>query len=167
MNEYDVTLLPLAEEAGEALRRHDLMCATAESCTGGWIAQMLTSVAGSSHWFDRGFVTYTNTSKEEMLGVMASTLEDHGAVSEATVREMAEGALRHSHAQVAVSVSGVAGPGGGSLEKPVGTVWIAWAAIGRAARARQYQFHGSRQAVRAQAVEQALKGVLEIVNELR
>ena len=117
----------LAQQVGAALKEHGMTLVTAESCTGGGVAQAITMISGSSDWFDRGFVTYSNTSKEEMLGVSPDTLEQHGAVSEQTVREMVDGALQYSRAQVALSVSGVAGPTGGTPEKPVGMVWFAWA----------------------------------------
>jgi nicotinamide-nucleotide amidase len=123
----DQSLERLSIQVGEALKARGLMISTAESCTGGWIAQVLTAIAGSSTYVDRGFVTYTNEAKQEMLGVPATTLESHGAVSEDTVRAMASGALAHSRAQVAVSVSGVAGPGGGTPFNPVGTVCFGWA----------------------------------------
>jgi nicotinamide-nucleotide amidase len=157
-------LATLSEQVGEALRTRGLMLVTAESCTGGWIAEVITAVAGSSLWFERGFVTYSNEAKREMLGVREATLAAYGAVSEATVREMAEGALAHSRAQVAVAVSGVAGPGGGSLDKPVGTVCLAWAGAGTATRSRRAQFGGNREAVRRQAVAAALQGVLDLLN---
>ena len=112
--------------AGRLTARNESLV-TAESCTGGWIAKICTDLPGSSSWFERGFVTYSNASKQELLGVSARTLERHGAVSEATVREMVSGALRHSHAVWGLAVSGIAGPGGGSEDKPVGTVWFAWA----------------------------------------
>ncbi len=153
----------LVARVGEALKSRGWMLATAESCTGGGIAQAVTSVAGSSAWFERGFVTYSNLSKQQMLGVREATLIAHGAVSEATVREMAQGALRHSAAQAALAVSGIAGPGGGTPEKPVGTVWLAWATIdGRILATRQY-FPGDRDEVRAQAVRAALQGLLDLL----
>lgn len=155
----EAELESLAAEVGQALRRKGWMLATAESCTGGWIAQVSTAIAGSSEWFERGFVTYSNAAKQEMLGVRAETLAQHGAVSEATVREMAAGALARSRAQVAVAVSGIAGPGGGGVEKPVGTVWIAWAGAAGVVATR-YHFAGDRHAVRAQTVQQALHGML-------
>ncbi len=139
------------------------MLAAAESCTGGWIAKAITDIAGSSGWFDRGFVTYTNVAKHDLLGVGAATLETFGAVSEATVREMAEGALRSSRAQVSVAVSGVAGPSGGTLEKPVGTVWLAWAVEGAPLRTRKVHLAGNRAAVRYQSVEIALQGLLDVL----
>ena len=122
----DKILHELAAQVGEALKAQGLMLATAESCTGGWVAQAVTAVPGSSHWFERGFVTYTYISKREMLGVSQETLGAHGAVSEQAVREMVVGALANSHAQVAVALSGTAGPGGGTPQKPVGTVCFAW-----------------------------------------
>jgi nicotinamide-nucleotide amidase len=143
------------------------MLATAESCTGGWIAEVVTAIAGSSQWFERGFVTYSNDAKRELLGVQAATLAHYGAVSEATVREMAEGALARSRAQVAVAVSGVAGPGGGRLDRPVGTVCLGWAAAGAATRTLSMQFAGDREAVRRQAVAAALQGILDLLRDER
>ena len=134
--------------------------ATAESCTGGWIAKVLTDLPGSSDWFGYGIVSYSNPAKQELLGVSAVTLVEHGAVSEQVVREMAEGALKQGNADVAVAVSGVAGPSGGSPDKPVGTVWFAWAGPGSALHSELRQFPGDREAVRRQAVAVALEGVL-------
>jgi nicotinamide-nucleotide amidase len=162
-NEPRATLYKLAERVGKALQSRNLMLVTAESCTGGWIAEAVTMVPGSSEWFERGYVTYTYISKREMLGVSQATLAAHGAVAEAVVREMAEGALARSHAQVAVAVSGVAGPGGGTPGKPVGTVCFAWAAKAAATRAETRRFPGDREAVRRRSVEHALKGVLALV----
>lgn len=136
------------------------MLATAESCTGGWIAQAVTTVPGASAWFERGFVVYSNAAKEELLGVRPATLAAHGAVSEETVREMAEGALERSRAQVAVAVSGIAGPTGGTPEKPVGTVCLAWAVRSGPTRVETRRFSGDREAVRRQAVEAALEGIV-------
>jgi len=158
-----VTLYRLAEKVGAALRRGKLMLATAESCTGGWIAEAITMVPGSSEWFERGFVTYTYISKREMLGVKEATLGRHGAVAEDVVREMAEGAISRSHAQVAVAVSGVAGPSGGTPQKPVGTVCFAWAVKGGASRSETRRFSGDREAVRRRSVEHALSGVLTAI----
>lgn len=155
----DAKLLRLAEEAGRALQGAGWMLATAESCTGGWIAQAVTAVPGASAWFDRGFVVYSNAAKEELLGVRPSTLAAHGAVSEEAVREMAGGALERSRAQVAVAVSGIAGPTGGTREKPVGTVCIAWAVREGPTRVETRRFPGDRGAVRRQAVEAALEGI--------
>ena len=156
----DPVLYQLAEEVGSELKRRKLMLATAESCTGGWIAEAVTMVPGSSGWFERGFVTYTNISKREMLGVKEATLEKHGAVAEEVVREMVEGALSRSHAQVAVAVSGVAGPGGGTPDKPVGTVGFARGMKDGKPRSETKRFPGDREAVRKQSVERALEGVL-------
>ena len=150
----------LAIRVGNKLRDERLMLATAESCTGGWVSEAVTMVPGSSDWFERGFVTYTYISKREMLGVNSETLGRHGAVSEPTVREMAAGALARSHAQVSVAVSGIAGPGGGTPGKPVGTVCFAWAAKDGATRAQTARFRGDRDAVRRRSVERALQGIL-------
>ena len=133
--------------------------ATAESCTGGLIAASCTAVSGSSDWFERGFVTYSNASKTEMLGVDAALIAQHGAVSEAVARAMAEGALAHSHADIAVAVTGVAGPTGGSAEKPVGTVWLAWALRRGIVHTELLHLPGDRAAVRAATVAHALAGV--------
>src|SRR4030067_1299290 len=129
----------LAAQVGGALKSHGLMLATAESCTGGGVAQAITEVAGSSAWFERGFVTYSNLSKQQMLGVRETTLKQHGAVSEMTVREMAAGALWNSTAQVALSVSGIAGPDGGTAGQPSGTGWVAWGLKGGEAFAPRHQ----------------------------
>lgn len=153
----------LAARVGAALQAHGLSLVTAESCTGGGIAQALTDVAGSSAWFERGFVTYSNLSKQQMLGVSDQTLSRHGAVSEVVVREMAAGALRCSAAQISVAVSGIAGPNGGSPEKPVGTVWLAWQLGESQIVTRCLRFVGDRAAVRKQAVEAALEGVLALL----
>lgn len=165
MPESAATLEALVKQLGAILKRRRQCLATAESCTGGWVAKEITSVPGCSHWFERGFVTYTNRAKQEMLGVRAETLERFGAVSEETVREMAEGALRNSHAQVSVAISGIAGPGGGSAEKPVGTVWLAWAGDAFATVTRHRLYSGDREAVRRQAVADALEGLMELVND--
>lgn len=159
----DEALTALAQRVGDALHSRSLLLTTAESCTGGWVAQAVTAIAGSSHWFERGFVTYSNLAKCEMLGVRDETLQRHGAVSEATVREMAEGALRHSHAQIGLAVSGIAGPGGAVLDKPVGTVCLGWSGIGLMTRSRTVHFSGDRAAVRRQAVIAALEGVIDFV----
>ncbi len=151
----------LVKQLGEALKTANLQLVTAESCTGGGIAEAITSVAGSSAWFERGFVTYSNQSKEEMLGVSPDTLESDGAVSEAAVLEMADGALQYSRAQVALAVSGIAGPGGGTVEKPVGTVWFAWAK-GRNRKTACHHLSGDRNTVRAKAVRIALQGALDM-----
>lgn len=158
--------LALARRVGEALSRRGWMLVTAESCTGGWVAQEVTAIIGSSRWFDRGFVTYSNEAKQEVLGVEAATLAEHGAVSAEVVREMAEGALRASRAQISLAVSGVAGPGGGTAEKPVGTVWFAWARAGAETTTCRTRLGGDRRAVRHQAVLQALQGVLDRLSAL-
>ena len=152
-----------AEEAGRALKSRAAVLATAESCTGGGIAQAVTAVAGSSGWFGYGYVTYSNEAKQHMLGVHPDVIEAHGAVSEAVVRQMAEGALQKSGADIAVAVSGVAGPGGGSQDKPVGTVWLAWAVRGELTVAKNFLFLGSRKQVRNQSVEKALEGVVSLL----
>ena len=146
----------LATATGDWLLNHGWKLAAAESCTGGWISAAITTVAGSSAWFDRGFVTYSNEAKQEMLGVTAATLEQHGAVSEAVMREMVAGTFRHSHADLALAVSGVAGPGGGSPAKPVGTVCFAWGRRGDEIVVETRLFPGDREAVRRQTVEHAL-----------
>ena len=151
----------LAEQAGRLLSGHQLLITTAESCTGGGIAEAITAVAGSSGWFDRGFVSYSNTAKNEMLGVSLATLSSAGAVSEAVVLEMAKGAIAQSAAHLSVAVSGIAGPAGGTGDKPVGTVWIAWGQKLGYAEARRFHFDGDRAAVREQTVAAALEGVVE------
>lgn len=156
----------LAARVGEMLKSLGFMAVTAESCTGGGVAQAITDIPGSSEWFERGFVTYANSAKIEMLGVSAQTLRLHGAVSEATVRQMAEGAIAHSHAQIALAVSGIAGPGGGTAEKPVGTVWFAWSVRNGETHARRHLLSGNRTEIRAQSVRIALQGMLEIGGRL-
>jgi nicotinamide-nucleotide amidase len=157
------TLSTLATLVGAKLQSKGMMLNTAESCTGGWVAQAVTSVAGSSAWFERGFVTYSNAAKMEMLRVNAETLRTQGAVSERTAGEMAAGALSCSRAQVAVAITGIAGPDGGTAEKPVGTVCFAWAVKDGAVRAETRQYQGGRESVRRQSVIAALQGVLELL----
>jgi len=159
-----MSLEALVKKLGDVLQERRQCLVTAESCTGGWVAKMITDVPDCSHWFERGFVTYTNRAKQEMLGVQEQTLERFGAVSEATVREMAEGALRNSHGQVAVAISGIAGPGGGSPDKPIGTVWLAWAGDAFETVAAHHLYDGDRDAVRRQAVADALEGLMELVD---
>ncbi len=154
-------LQALAWTLGARLGAAGLSAATAESCTGGWIAKLITDIPGSSGWFERGFVTYSNQAKQDLLGVGAATLDAHGAVSEATVREMAAGALARSNAAVSVAVSGIAGPGGGTPDKPVGTVWLAWAVRGAAVTAERRLFAGDRDAIRRQAAARGLQGLIE------
>jgi nicotinamide-nucleotide amidase len=150
----------LARRLGERLKRVGARLAAAESCTGGWAAQVVTSVPGSSAWFERGFVTYSNDAKSEMLGVRPETLAAHGAVSEETAREMARGALARSQASVALAITGVAGPGGGSADKPVGMVCFAWVSADRL-HSETRRFSGDRKSVREQSVVRALEGILE------
>ena len=150
----------LAQKVGEALLAKRVKMATAESCTGGWVAQAVTAVPGSSGWFDCGFVSYSNTAKQKMLGVDPDVLEAKGAVSESVVAQMAEGALRNSDADIAVAISGIAGPGGGEEDKPVGTVWFAWAITEHPTVTCLSFFNGDRDEIRHQSVEQALEGVM-------
>ncbi|MGY0217394.1 CinA family protein [Endozoicomonadaceae bacterium StTr2] len=151
----------LAAEVGVLLRQHGCQLVTAESCTGGWIAQAMTAVPGSSEWFWGAYVTYTNATKEHMLGVDAAVLEQYGAVSREVALQMAEGALRNSNVGTSIAVTGLAGPDGGSDDLPVGTVWIAWGVKGRPAVAKRFCFDGDRQAVRLAVVAEALTGVRE------
>jgi nicotinamide-nucleotide amidase len=157
----------LAVQIGTRLLERGFMLAAAESCTGGWVSMVITSVAGSSQWFERGFVTYSDESKQQLLGVKAETLATHGAVSEAVAREMAHGALQRSRTQLAVAVTGVAGPGGGSPGKPVGYVCFAWAGPGDRLESATHQFSGDREEVRRQSVAGALQGVLEAIEECK
>jgi nicotinamide-nucleotide amidase len=153
----------LAATLGRRLKRAKARLVTAESCTGGWAAQAVTSIAGSSGWFERGFVTYSNAAKQEVLGVAKKTLKKHGAVSEETAREMAAGALKRSHGTIALAVTGVAGPSGGSAAKPVGMVCFAWAGRRGLLRSETRRFRGGREAVRRQSVVRALEGVLQAI----
>ena len=152
----------LARNLGRLLKRRRQMLVTAESCTGGWAAQAVTAIAGSSAWFERGFVTYSNEAKQELLGVSKRTLKKFGAVSEETAREMARGALRRSRGSIALAVTGVAGPGGGSRTKPVGMVCFAWAR-GRSVWSETLRLKGNRDAVRRRSVAHALRGVLKLL----
>jgi len=156
----------LASQVGALLKSHGLTLVTAESCTGGGVAQAITEVAGSSVWFERGFVTYSNLAKQQMLGVREYTLKRYGAVSEATVREMVEGALVHSESQVALAVSGIAGPDGGTTDKPVGTVWFAWRIKHRETLASMHLLAGNRSDIRAKAVHIGLQGVCELLAQV-
>jgi nicotinamide-nucleotide amidase len=153
-------LSAIAVTLGDLLKERNMMLTTAESCTGGWVGQVITSVAGSSQWYDRGFITYTNAAKQEMLGVSLTTLQNFGAVSEEIVCEMAEGALNSSHGHYSLAISGIAGPGGGSLQKPVGTVCFAWASHHGHTESETTHFLGDRDAVRRQSVAHALNGML-------
>ena len=153
----------LARALLDSCTENRLMIATAESCTGGWVAKTLTDLPGSSAIFDRGFVTYSNEAKMELLNVPATTLDRWGAVSQQTVIAMTQGALRHSRANLAVAISGIAGPGGGTEDKPVGSVWIAWQQRDRDPISLLHHFDGDRDAVRAQSVTTALEGLLQLV----
>jgi nicotinamide-nucleotide amidase len=160
------TLEKLALEVGAAMSNRGYSLVTAESCTGGWIAKVITDVAGSSGWFDRGFITYSNRSKCEQLGVDAGLIAEYGAVSAEVVEAMATGALKYSAADIAVAVSGIAGPAGGSPEKPVGTVWFAWAFRGNSgpqAHCEQSHFSGDREKIRCAAVARGLAGILDML----
>ncbi|WP_333680090.1 CinA family protein [Dyella sp.] len=161
----DADLAMLATYIAGAMQQHKRMLASAESCTGGWIAKALTDLSGSSAWFEAGVVSYSNEAKMSLLGVKRETLERTGAVSEATVLEMVSGALERLHAAVAVAVTGIAGPAGGTPEKPVGTVWIGWQQRGGAAHAQRFHFAGDREAIRRQTVAAALEGVLAILTD--
>ncbi|HJP34485.1 MAG: nicotinamide-nucleotide amidohydrolase family protein [Gammaproteobacteria bacterium] len=152
-----------AYRLGEALRAQGMRMATAESCTGGWIAQTATAIPGSSDWFDRGYVTYSNRAKIQVLGVSERTLETYGAVSAQTVSEMVVGALVAAGVEVAVAVTGVAGPDGGTKEKPVGTVWFGWCLRNRDPVTRVTHFEGDRRSVRAQTVAVALDGLRDLI----
>lgn len=152
----------LTSQLAQLLPARGLMLCTAESCTGGLIAAACTDRAGSSVWFERGFVSYSNASKTDLLGVPDDLIARHGAVSQEVARAMAAGALAHSQAQLAVAVTGVAGPGGGSADKPVGTVWLAWA-MGSQVRTECQHFEGNRGAVRQATVVHALRGLIEIL----
>ncbi|MCP4287443.1 MAG: nicotinamide-nucleotide amidase [Gammaproteobacteria bacterium] len=159
----DKELGQTAVQLGELLREKKLTITAAESCTGGWVTKVLTDIAGSSDWFDRGFVTYSNAAKHEMLGIGSELIEVEGAVSEAVVREMVRGAIANSAADLALAVSGIAGPGGGTPEKPVGTVWFAWGRSDSAVVTRLVRFEGDRDQVRRQAVLTALRGAIDLI----
>ncbi|GAB2585140.1 CinA family protein [Dyella jejuensis] len=161
----DAELASRAVQIAAAMQQQQLMLAAAESCTGGWIAKTLTDLPGSSAWFDAGVVTYSYRAKEGLLGVRRTTLERTGAVSEETVLEMVSGVLDRLGADMAVAVTGIAGPGGGTADKPVGTVWIGWQRLNTAARARLFHFSGDREAVRRRTVAAALAGVLEMLTD--
>jgi nicotinamide-nucleotide amidase len=153
----------LARKVGRRLRASGALLVTAESCTGGWVSEVVTSVSGSSRWFERGFITYSDAAKRQMLGVDRQTLRKYGAVSEETAREMAKGALKRSRGTIALAVTGVAGPTGGSAAKPVGTVCLSWRK-GKITRSETQHFKGNRESVRRQSVIRALEGVLELLD---
>lgn len=152
----------LAKKVGTSLQEKNLILVTAESCTGGWLAQAITSIPGSSSWFDRGIISYSNSAKQEMLGVKAETLEQYGAVSQQVAEEMAKGALKHSQADMSISTTGIAGPTGGTPEKPVGLVWFAWATK-NTIQSQSQLFHGDRTSIREQAVEFALQHLIDTI----
>lgn len=156
-------LTELSQQLANALLQQQKQLAVAESCTGGWLAKCLTDIPGSSHWFERGFVTYSNAAKQEMLGVLPATLAREGAVSEAVVREMAAGVLRHSAADLAIAISGIAGPGGAVAGKPVGTVCFGLSEIDNKIQTDTQYFEGDREAVRRQAVAYALSRLLHVL----
>ncbi|MER3546272.1 MAG: damage-inducible protein CinA [Rhodanobacteraceae bacterium] len=161
----DETLHAQAAALAEILRERKQMLSVAESCTGGWIAKVLTDLPGSSAWFECGVVAYSYEAKEALLGVYPHTLERHGAVSQECAIEMVSGALARFGATVAVAVTGIAGPSGGTADKPVGTVWIAWKRRGGYAHAQVFHFDGDREAVRRQTVARALEGIQKILTE--
>ena len=159
----DEELHQLARELGDKLLARGWMLATAESCTGGWVGQLLTSLPGSSHWYERGFITYANDAKIEMLDVPAELIANHGAVSEETASAMAAGALAHSHAQAALAISGIAGPGGGTPHKPVGLMCYGWALADGTVLSSTCRLDGDREEIRARAVAAALRGLIELI----
>ena len=161
----DQTLHHLARQVGVELTRQGLMLASAESCTGGWLGQVITSIPGSSAWYESGFITYTASSKQEMLGISTDTLKKYGAVSEQTAREMAHGAVTRSSAQVAASITGIAGPGGGTTKKPVGMVCFAWVMKDNHMQSETRHFSGDREAVRQQSVAVALQGLIALLRD--
>ncbi|WP_114239403.1 CinA family protein [Dyella sp. C9] len=161
----DAELRVLAEQVAQSVQQQRMMMVTAESCSGGWIAKTLTDLPGSSGWFDAGVVTYSYEAKEALLGVNPATLQRTGAVSEETALEMVSGALARFGAGVAVAVTGIAGPSGGTPDKPVGTVWVGWKRRGGYARAQLFHFDGDREAVRRQTVAAALRGVLQTLTD--
>lgn len=163
MSEIEQALLDAVNTIGAKLKAKKEMLATAESCTGGWVGQVITAVPGTSHWYDRGFVTYSNAAKREMLGVPTDTLTRFGAVSEQTARAMAEGVLLNSQARYALSITGIAGPEGGTPEKPVGHVCFAWAGHNLETVSECVRFDGDRQRVRIQAVQHSLGRMAEII----
>ena len=156
----------LVEKLAEELLAREMMVVVAESCTGGGIARVMTSLPGSSAWFERGFVTYSNESKQELLGVTKDLIANYGAVSNETATAMAEGALANSHAQISVAVTGIAGPDGGNEEKPVGTVCFAWSSMHTPTMSTTTVFSGDREAIREQAQLMAVQGLVEIVEKL-
>ncbi|OUR63604.1 damage-inducible protein CinA [Methylophaga sp. 42_25_T18] len=151
----------LIQNVADILNKQQWHLATSESCTGGWLSKCCTDLSGSSTWFDRGFVTYSNKSKQDLLNVSLATLEQHGAVSEQTAIEMAQGALDNSDANISVAITGIAGPDGGTVEKPVGTVWLAWSIKNGATKSEHIHLSGDREQIRYQAVIAALQGIVK------
>ena len=160
----DQALFDLAARVGESLTQRGWMLVTAESCTGGWVGQAVTAVAGSSIWYDRGFITYSNRSKCEMLGVQPALLDQFGAVSPQTAQAMVTGALSRSHAQIGLAITGIAGPAGGTAEKPVGMVCFAWASKDGSVQHETHHFKGNRESIRRSAVTTALRGILHLLD---
>ena len=159
----EAELQQLAVQLSDKLLARGWMVATAESCTGGWVAQLLTSLPGSSAWYERGFITYANAAKTEMLGVPVATLETFGAVSEETACAMATGALAHSHAQASLAITGIAGPGGGTLQKPVGMVCYGWAFTDGTVISSNCRLSGDREEIRSRAAAAALRGLIDLI----
>ena len=156
-------LTDLAEQLGQCLTAKGLKLASAESCTGGWLAKIITDIPGSSAWFTGSVVSYSNEAKQSLLGVKQSTLNEYGAVSGETVLEMSDGVFSHTDADVAVSISGIAGPGGGSEDKPVGLVWLSWGKRDKTVFANPFNFSGDRETVRKQSIKQALNSLLDLL----
>ena len=165
LTDSEATLTLLAADLGVALKTRGLKLALAESCTGGMAAEAITCIAGSSAWFDCGFVTYSNQAKIDMLGVLPQTLENYGAVSEQTAAEMALGTLKNSHAQITASITGIAGPDGGSADKPVGTVCFSWVELNQPASTITKHFQGNRQQIRQQATAFLMQQLIERLNQ--
>ncbi len=157
---FPAELIPTLSQIRQMLQSHQAMLACAESCTGGWIAKLITDQPGSSIWFDRGFITYSNAAKQQMLGIPEPLLKQYGAVSQPVAEAMAAGVITHSSAEFALAVTGIAGPGGGSIAKPVGTVWLAWAGPS-GIRSCLRQFSGNRDQIRQAAVKAALEGIVQ------
>ena len=159
----DEEMIQLASELGDKLKTRGWMLTTAESCTGGWVGQIITALPGSSHWYERGFITYANAAKIEMLGVPTEVLDTHGAVSEETASAMAAGALANSHAQAALAITGIAGPGGGTRQKPVGLVCYGWALSNGSVMSSTCRLGGDRDEIRSRAVAASLRGLIDLL----
>lgn len=162
-NDSNQTMTDLVERLATLMLGHNFTLGLAESCTGGWLAAEITALAGSSHWFDRGYVTYSNRSKTQLLGVKQSTLDAHGAVSNAVVDEMTKGVIDNGGCNIAIAISGIAGPDGGTLEKPVGTVYLAWRLNDRVPVIEHHVFAGDRESVRRQSVQKALTRLIGLL----